>query len=57
MAKRQTSIYLSEQDYRKLDKVKTVYEAESYSQVLKALIENEYMQILKYQNMNMTSET
>lgn len=49
--KKQTSIYLSDKDTQKLDKIKEVYEADSNSSAVRELILQEYERINKYQNL------
>lgn len=50
--KKQTSVYLSDKDNRKLEVIKKTYETENTSEILRVLIDNEYETIKKYQELN-----
>lgn len=49
--KKQTSIYLSDKDQKKLGKIKEVLEADSNNEIIKLLIKEEYERIVKYTNL------
>lgn len=46
--KKQTTIYLSDKDQKKLNKIKETLEADTNNEVFKKLIQEEYERILKY---------
>lgn len=54
--KRQSSVYLSEKDFKKVEKLKEVYEAESLGALVKILIDNEITNVQKYENLNLNND-
>lgn len=45
---KQTTIYLSEKDLKRMDKIKDIYETSKTSDIIKILIREEYERISKY---------
>ena len=52
MNKKSTSLYLSDKDIKKIEKLKEVYETENTSELVRILIQEEITRIQKYQNLN-----
>lgn len=49
--KTQTSVYLSDKDIKKLKELKSLYEADSVSELLRIIINNEYDLMAKYKEL------
>lgn len=48
---KQTTIYLSDKDTKRLDLIKEVYETSKTNEILKTLIKEEYERIKKYRDL------
>ena len=49
--KKQTTIYLSDKDKKRIERIKEVYEADTTTEVIKRLILEEFDRIEKYSNL------
>lgn len=54
--KRQTSLLLTDRDFRNLDTLKKVYEMDANSAVISTILEEEAARINKYKNLNLKEE-
>lgn len=50
IVEKQTTIYLSEKDIKRLEKCKEIWESKSNSDIIKILIKEEYERIKRYQD-------
>lgn len=50
---KQTSIYLTDNDLNKLNRIKEVYESQSNTEAIRTLIKAEYLNIQKYESMKL----
>ena len=48
---KQTSVYLSDKDLKRLDKIKEVWETNKNTDAIKTLIKEEYERIKRYQDL------
>lgn len=48
---KQTAIYLSDNDRKRLDKIKEVFDNKNNSSIIQTLIKEEYERILKYREL------